>query len=57
MINELKKPKNKIVQLFCHHNALWYKNVGPYHNLSGEKRYKVCKKCGKILDETFIPYG
>lgn len=27
----------------------------PYFNLSGETQYKVCTKCGKKLDERFIP--
>lgn len=57
MINNLNKPKNKIVQLFCHHEGVWCRRVEPYYSLSGERQYKVCKRCGKILDETFIPYG
>lgn len=49
------KPKPWIAQLFCRHHGEWFRRQEPYYNLSGETQYKVCTKCGKKLDERFIP--
>lgn len=44
--------KSKFKQFFCKHkNKDWYreKETGPFSSLRGEKRYLVCKDCGKII--------
>ena len=48
-------PKPKLLQLFCRHDADWYKKNAPFHNLSGETHYYICKKCGKVLITASIP--
>ena len=55
MMDRINDPKPKLLQLFCKHDAEWYRKVEKFHNLSGERQYRICKKCGKILDTRFIP--
>lgn len=45
-----------IKQLFCKHEYRWCTRSELFFNLSGETRYLVCKKCGKIKDSMFIKY-
>lgn len=45
-----------IKQLFCKHEYEWCRKIEPFYNLSGERVYYVCKKCGKVKDERFIRY-
>ena len=47
-------PKPKLLQLFCRHKYNWYIANGSVI-LSGETRYKVCEKCGKIAERRFVP--
>lgn len=53
--SRVNNPKPWIAQLFCRHHGEWFRRQEPYFNLSGETQYKVCTKCGKKLDERFIP--
>lgn len=54
---EVPWAKSKLRQLLCDHDPEWYEvRNGPFFNLSGERRYKVCKKCGKVLDTYFHRY-
>lgn len=53
--SRVNNPKPWIAQLFCRHHSEWFRRQEPYFNLSGETQYKVCTKCGKKLDERFIP--
>lgn len=53
--SRVNNPKPWIAQLFCRHHGEWFRRQEPYYNLSGETQYKVCTKCGKKLDERFIP--
>ena len=53
--SRVNNPKSWIAQLFCRHHGEWFRRQEPYFNLSGETQYKVCTKCGKKLDERFIP--
>lgn len=49
--------KGKLGQFFCKHkNNGWYKKNSTFSIISGEQSYKVCRDCGKILDEQFIRY-
>lgn len=53
--SRVNNPKPWIAQLFCRHHGEWFRRQEPFYNLSGETQYKVCTKCGKKLDERFIP--
>ena len=53
--SRVNNPKPWIAQLFCRHHGEWFRRQEPFCNLSGETQYKVCTKCGKKLDERFIP--
>lgn len=53
--SRVNNPKPWIAQLFCRHHGEWFRRQEPYFNLSGETQYKVCTKCGRKLDERFIP--
>lgn len=49
--------KSKLAQFFCgHKNTGWYRKDFPFENLRGERHYKVCEKCGKVLGERFMEY-
>lgn len=50
---------NWLKRLFCRHKETeWMvkKPDGGFVCISGERRYLVCKKCGKIVDEYFHRY-
>ncbi len=53
--NRINNPKPKILQFFCRHKCSWYRTKTLYHNLAGETQYKVCTKCGAVVDTRFIP--
>lgn len=45
----------RLRRFFCSHkNADWYSKKELFSNLSGDTVYKVCKDCGKQIDEKFI---
>ena len=50
--------KNKIAQFFCEHrNAGWYRDdSATFQIVSGERHFKICRDCGKVLDERFQDY-
>lgn len=50
----INNPLNPIRQLFCKHNYQWYRAQGLFFNLSGERQYKICSKCGKRAGSRFI---
>lgn len=52
--NRVNNPKPWIAQLFCRHHGEWFRKQEPFLNLSGERQYKVCTKCGKKLDKRFV---
>lgn len=56
MEDRLNNPKHWIFQLLCKHDGIWCKQPSKFGNLSGERHYKVCRKCGKTIDERFIKY-
>lgn len=46
--------KRKIKQLFCRHKRYdFYVKQQIYHALNGERVYRICNDCGKILDSKF----
>ena len=46
--------KVKIKQLFCKHKNIEYKRrITKYHHLQGDRIYKFCADCGKLLDSEF----
>lgn len=53
--NRINNPKCKLSQLFCRHDGEWCRLHTTFSILSGEIQYKVCCKCGKVLDKRFIP--
>lgn len=49
--------KVKIKQLFCKHKNIEYKRrITKYHHLQGERIYKFCADCGKLLDSEFCTW-
>lgn len=49
--------KNKLLQLFCRHkNSEWFTKKAKFYTISGEQQYKVCKDCGKVIDEFYMTY-
>ncbi len=49
--------KEKLGQLLCRHkNTGWYVEKSRFQSLKGEKQYKVCEGCGKILGEKLLEY-
>lgn len=47
--------KEKIRQLFCRHKEFEYcTKIQPFHHLQGERVYKRCVKCGKIIGSEFL---
>lgn len=47
--------KVKIKQLFCKHENNEYKQlISKYHHLQGERIYRFCADCGKLLDSEFL---
>ncbi len=48
------KQKNNLFQLFCkHENSSWYKKETMFHALNGERKYKICDDCGKLVDQFY----
>jgi len=49
--------KVKIKQLFCKHKNIEYKRrITEYHHLHGDRIYKFCADCGKLLDSEFYTW-
>lgn len=49
--------KVKIKQLFCKHKNIEYKRrITEYHHLQGDRIYKFCTDCGKLLDSEFCTW-
>lgn len=47
----------KIKQLFCKHKNIEYKRrITEYHHLQGDRIYKFCADCGKLLDSEFCTW-
>ena len=47
----------KIKQLFCKHINIEYKRrITEYHHLQGDRIYKFCADCGKLLDSEFCTW-
>lgn len=47
----------KIKQLFCKHKNIEYKRrITEYHHLQGDRIYKFCADCGKLLDSEFYTW-
>lgn len=48
----------KIKQFFCKHQYSWYVEApkSGFRNISGETRYLVCDKCGKVKSSYFAEY-
>lgn len=46
--------KLKITQFLCRHEYVKYKKVNLFLNLSGERIYIQCEKCGKDKGSYFI---
>lgn len=45
----------KLKQLFCKHkNTGYFTKNSKYHHLQGERVYRICKDCGKIIDSEFL---
>lgn len=53
----IKKIKNKIKQLLCQHKNIEYKRrITKYNHLQGDRIYKFCSDCGKLLDSEFCTW-
>lgn len=49
--------KVKIKQLFCKHKNIEYKRrITKFNHLQGERVYKFCADCGKLLDSEFCTW-
>lgn len=45
----------KLKQLFCRHkNVGYYQKNSIFHALNGERVYRICEDCGKIIDSEFL---
>lgn len=54
---ELKTIKTKIKQIFCRHKETeLMTQKGPFFVISGERVYKVCKRCGKVTSSYFLEH-
>lgn len=52
----LNKLSVKLRRLFCKHEFGEFVKNEPFHCISGETIYIVCKKCGKIKGSYFKEY-
>lgn len=49
--------KVKIKMIFCKHKNIEYKRrITEYHHLQGDRIYKFCADCGKLLDREFYTW-
>ncbi len=58
-MDRVNNPKNKIAQFFCRHkHTEWYtkKSNSSFSAISGERRYLICKDCGKEIRSFFAEY-
>lgn len=50
-----KTPSKFLRQLFCRHEPEYCRDTSSrFCNLNGATVYKVCKKCGKVVDKEFM---
>ena len=56
VIKSIRWRKNFIKRLLCKHEYQYYTDTSFPIMLSGEKRYRICKKCGKYDGSIFIEY-
>lgn len=60
MDKKLKKSitwrKNFLKRLFCKHEYQYYVDTGCHFLIHGERRYYICKKCGKYKGSIFCEY-
>ena len=55
VIKSIRWRKNFIKRLLCKHEYQYYADTSSIM-LSGEKRYRICKKCGKYDGSIFMEY-
>ena len=55
LIKSISWRKNLIVRLFCKHEYQYYADTNSLL-ASGERRYYICKKCGKYNGSIFLEY-
>ena len=55
LIKSITWRKNFIKRLFCKHEYQYYGDNNSML-LSGERRYYICKKCGKYNGSIFLEY-
>ena len=53
--NRINNPKPWILQLFCSEKGASFREQTKLFNLGGATQYKICTKCGKLLDTRFVP--
>ena len=56
VIKSITWRKNFIKRLFCKHEYQYYADTGFIMLLNGERRYYICKKCGKYNGSIFLEY-
>lgn len=52
----MNKIRTWIKQKLCKHEYGWYVKTGKFVNIQGERRIKMCSKCGKLDGEYFAEY-
>nr|DAI22364.1 MAG TPA: 30S ribosomal protein S2 [Caudoviricetes sp.] len=55
IIKSINWRKNFIIRLFCKHEYQYYADTKSLL-VSGERRYHICKKCGKYNGSIFLEY-
>lgn len=55
VIKSITWKKNFVKRLFCKHEFQYYADASSML-LSGERRYYICKKCGKYNGSIFLEY-
>lgn len=55
IIKSISWRKNFITRLFCKHEYQYYANDNSLL-INGERRYHICKKCGKYNGSIFLEY-
>lgn len=54
---ELKNIKTKAKQIFCRHKETELMTQrGAFCVISGDRIYKVCKRCGKVISSYFAEH-
>lgn len=55
-VHMINKIKLFFKRLFCKHEFTWCVKNEMFHCISGETRYLVCLKCGKVKDTRYIKF-